>query len=108
MIVPCGHRVLVKQENYDEHDEVFKSARSVGLEIIKDREVRYQAGVDKGIILAIGPNAWAAFDNGLKWAEVGDNVVFAKNAGKTIEDPEDKTSHYVVLNDEDIIAVVKG
>jgi co-chaperonin GroES (HSP10) len=108
MIIPCGHRVLVLQEAYDEHDEVFKSAKSVGIEIIKDKEVRYQASVDKGVILSIGPTAWKDF-GGEHWASVGDTVIFAKNAGKHVQDPDDldETPKHVVLNDEDIIAVVR-
>ena len=106
MIIPAGHRVVVKQEKYEEHDEVFAAAKRAGLEIVKDSNVRYQAGVDKGVIAAIGPTAWKDF-GGVNWAEVGDTVVFAKNAGKTVEDPQDKNTPYVVLNDEDIVAVIK-
>lgn len=106
MIIPAGHRVVVKQEKYDDHDEVFASARKAGLEIVKDRETRYQASVDKGTIVSIGPTAWKDF-GGVNWANVGDVVVFAKNAGKTVEDPQDKQTPYVVLNDEDIVAVIK-
>lgn len=106
MIIPAGHRVVVRQEKYDEHDEVFASAKRVGIEIVKDREVRYQASVDKGTIVSIGPTAWADF-GGVDWAKIGDVVVFAKNAGKTVEDPEDKDTPYVVLNDEDIVAIIK-
>ena len=106
MIIPVGHRVLVKQETYEEADEVFKSAKLAGLEIIKDKQVRYQDSVDKGTVLAVGDTAWRDF-GGSPWAEVGDTVVFAKHAGKKVEDPEDKETHYVVLNDEDIVAVIK-
>lgn len=106
MIIPSGHRVLVRQERYDEHDEVFKSAKAIGLEIVKDKEVRYQASVDKGVVVAIGNTAWKDF-GGTPWAAVGDTVVFAKNAGKSVEDPNDKDTPYVILNDEDIVAVVK-
>lgn len=106
MIIPCGHRVLVKQEKYDEHDEVFKSARSVGIEIIKDKQVRYQASVDKGVVVSMGETAFRDFGSA-PWAAVGDTVVFAKNAGKTVEDPQDKDTPYVVLNDEDIVAIIK-
>ncbi len=106
MIIPSGHRVLVRQERYDEHDEVFKAAKAIGLEIVKDKEVRYQASVDKGVVVAVGSTAWKDF-GGEPWAHVGDVVVFAKNAGKTVEDPNDKDTPYVILNDEDIVAVVK-
>lgn len=106
MIIPAGHRVLVKQDAYDEADEVFRSAKAAGLEIVKDGGVRYQDSVDKGVILAIGPTAWNDF-GGINWASVGDTVVFAKHSGKRVEDPQDKKTHFVVLNDEDIVAVIK-
>jgi co-chaperonin GroES (HSP10) len=107
MIIPAGHRILVKQDAYDEKDEVFRSARAAGIEVIKDKTVRYQESVDVGTIIKVGPTAWKDF-GGSPWAEEGDKVVFAKHAGKRVEDPEDKDSHYVILNDEDIVAIVKG
>ncbi len=106
MIIPVGHRVLVRQERYDEHDEVFRSAKAAGIEIYKDKEVRYQASVDKGTVVAVGETAWKDF-GGIPWAFVGDTVVFAKNAGKPVEDPQNKDIPFVLLNDEDIVAVIK-
>ena len=106
MIIPVGHRVLVKQERYDEHDEVFRAAKAAGLAILKDKEVRYQASVDKGTVISVGPTAWKDFGSE-PWAKVGDVVIFAKNAGKSVEDPADKETPYVLLNDEDIVATLK-
>lgn len=111
-IIPVGHRVLIKQERFDEHDEVMNSAKRAGLEIITDRNVRYQASVDKGEVVAVGPTAWKDFGEE-PWARVGDSVVFTKNAGKIVQDPSEKDvpetarTPYVLLNDEDIIAVLK-
>ena len=48
MIFPCGHRVLVQQELYEENDEVFRRARQAGIEIAKDSNTRYQESVDVG------------------------------------------------------------
>lgn len=107
MIKPCGHRILVRQEEYDEVDEVFKSAKRAGIEVVKSQEIRYQASVDKGQIVEIGSTAWKDFGSE-PWAAVGDMVVFAKNAGKVVEDPENKDAHFVILNDEDIVAIIKG
>ena len=87
---------------------MFKSARAAGIQLVKDKNVRYQDSVDKGVLIAIGPTAWKGNDFGdMPWAEVGDTIVFAKHAGKKVEDPQDKDTHYVVLNDEDICAVIK-
>lgn len=107
MIIPCGHRVLVKQESYEEVDDVFKSAKLAGLEIIKDSQVRYQDSVDKGVIVSVGRTAWKDF-GGEPWAQKGDTIVFAKHSGKKVEDPEDKETHYVLLNDEDVVAVIRS
>lgn len=107
MIIPVGHRVLVRQEKYDEHDEVFKSAKNAGLLLAMDKEVRYQASVDVGTIVSVGKTAWKDF-GGDPWATAGDKVVFAKNSGKRVEDPEDKETPYVLLNDEDIVAIIRG
>lgn len=106
MIFPAGHRILVEQEEYVEHDEVLRSAKRAGIEIVQDKSVRYQESVDKGVILAIGPTAWKDF-GGVNWAEVGDTVVFAKHAGKRVEDPENDKKHLVILNDEDVVAIVR-
>lgn len=107
MIIPVGHRVLVRQEKYDEHDEVFKRAKAAGLEFVKDREVRYQASVDVGTIVSVGKTAWKDFGSE-PWALVGDKVVFAKNSGKHVTDPEDKETPYVLLNDEDVVGIIRG
>ena len=106
MIIPTGHRVLVKQTAYDEKDEVFKSAAKAGIVIQKDPNVRYQESVDEGVIIDVGPTAWKDF-GGEPWAKVGDTIVFAKHAGKKVVDPSDKDTHYVVLNDEDVVAIIK-
>lgn len=107
MIKPVGHRVLVRQESFEETDEVFRSAQRAGIEIIKDKQVRYQESVDIGEVIAVGSTAWKDF-GGEPWAQVGDKIVFAKHAGKRVEDPENKDAHFVVLNDEDVVAIIKG
>lgn len=112
-IVPCGHRVLVRQDKVDEHDIVLKKAREAGLELALDRQTRYQFGVDEGIVVKVGATAWKDF-GGEPWAKEGDRVIFAKNTGKVVVDPsekelkEDDRTPYVILNDEDIVAVVRG
>ena len=104
MIKPVGYRVLVHQENYDEKDDVFRSAREAGIEIVKDKYTRYQESVDVGVVVALGATAWK--EQGHPWAKVGDRIVFAKHAGKKIEDPDDKDKHYVLLNDDDVQAII--
>jgi len=101
-IVPCGHRVLVRPDKVEE-----RTRGGSGLFIPAQSRDREQYAMTFGAILAVGPTAWKAFDDGKPWAKVGDRVSYAKYGGFIIEDPETK-EHYRLLNDEDVIAVVEG
>ena len=103
MIIPDGYRLLIKQDVFDEKDEVLKSAKTniPGFEIIHDKTVRAQESVDSGVVIRLGPKVEQTT------AQVGDKIVFAKHAGKRVEDPEDKTTHYVIINDDDVVAIIK-
>lgn len=119
MLVPSGHRVIVKQDDLEEYDHVRASAAKAGVYLLKDHEEaqRAQNGLDRGTVVGVGPDAWRqfylnchpedAFGKGFKpWAEVGDKVAFAKYSGKFVKDP-DNDETYMVLNDEDIVCVIK-
>lgn len=107
MIIPLIHRIIVKQQKLEETDKDYIRANAAGIIIPKHEDnKRAQAGVDKGVITAIGPTAYKDFgvDSPIK---VGDVIVFAKFSGKIIVDPKDD-EEYVALNDEDIIAIING
>lgn len=111
MIIPCGHRVVVKQEKLEDVDPAYKKAAKVGIVIADtDDKKREQAGLDKGIVISIGPGAFVEFNRNQDlsgpWCAVGDKVAFAKYSGKTVVDPDDQES-YMVLNDEDIVCVIR-
>ena len=97
MIKPAGHRVLVMPDKVDEKNG----------SLYLPQEVRARMGDAQifGTVVALGKNAFKAFDDGHAWCQVGDRVAFAKYGGFIIEDPEDKQL-YRLLNDEDIVAVV--
>ena len=99
MIQPAGHRVLVKVQ---EAEEVTQS----GIIIPKNIADKHTEAGILGVIVAVGPTAWKAFDDGEAWAQVGDKVAFAKYGGFVLEDPETK-EQFRLLNDEDICALVK-
>lgn len=108
MISPCGHRLVVrpfKQVDVDQvvqkHKEFFDS-----LTIINSNQKREDASVDKGMVLSIGPTAWQNDSHGFKpWCAVGDEILFAKFAGKFVTDP-DTDEDVCILNDEDVVAVI--
>lgn len=106
MIKPAGHRVLVECKDITEFDPTYARAKAAGIQIARDHEdhQRRQAGVDKGVVVAVGPTAFKDF-GGEPWCVPGDLIIFAKYAGKIVEDVDQKK--YIVLNDEDICAVIK-
>lgn len=107
MIIPLGHRILVKQASLDEVDETTKKARSMGLVIPESQDkVRQEAAIDVGTVISIGETAFKDF--GGSWGVVpGDTVYFAKYSGKIITDPQTEEK-FVVLNDEDLCAKVQN
>ena len=97
---PAGHRVLVVQDKLEEVDDVYASAKKFGIKLIEDK--REQAGVDTGIVVQLGFNAFKAFDTGEPWCSVGSRVAFARYSGKLIKDGDQE---FMILNDEDILYV---
>lgn len=106
MIIPVLHRILIKQDKLEETNKDYLRARAAGI-VIPDHEdnKRAQAGVDTGIILAIGETAYRDFGT-TPPIKVGDRIAYARYSGKFITDPEDN-EEYVALNDEDIVCIFK-
>jgi co-chaperonin GroES (HSP10) len=104
MIKTPLHRVTVIPFDVDEWDETRKKAKSLGF-ALPDADmggVRAKASVDMGSVFQIGRTAFKDFgDTPIK---VGDTVAYVKNSGKFVKDPFDQ-KEYLVLNDEDIVAI---
>lgn len=104
MLKPCGHRVLIKEEE-------IKTESDGGILLAVDDKIE-RANQTTGTIVDYGFQAWKAFDHnqegncGKPWAQVGDRILFSKYAGKIIEDPDTK-EQFKIINDEDIIAVIQ-
>ena len=109
MIEVRGYHVLVKPDKIEDADPKLKKMKEIGL-IRADHEdaLREQAGIDKGKVIAIGPTAYhnEIAEGRPAWCSVGETVVFAKYAGKAVNDPHDG-EQYLVLKDDDIICAVK-
>lgn len=104
-IIPLLHRIVVKPYDYKEFNKDIQRARNLGLEIPELEEMkRAQASVDQGVVVAIGPTAYRDYNTDVP-VEVGDIVNYARFAGKLIEDGGEKL---VILNDEDLLCIVKG
>lgn len=113
-IAPLGHRILVRKAQIDERDPAFKAAKAAGIIMARDHEdaKRRDAGVDRGWVIEVGPDAHRAFhlnshgtlDNFKPWVKAGDFIAFAKYAGMVIKDGDDE---YIVINDEDVVATLE-
>lgn len=91
-----GHHCLVLP------DEVAEKTKG-GIILAPQSREQEQRAATKGILVDIGPSAWAEFADGEPWAKVGDYVSFAKYAGIEMKGNDGKK--YVLLNDQDILAV---
>ena len=110
MIIPTGHKVLVKL------DPVERRSKGGIITATEANENQHKVGIQRGLVLMTGPSAWKAFRevdegkevNGRAWARTGDYVLFAKFAGRFIDDPfqDDADGHFMIMNDEDIIAIL--
>ena len=96
MIVPLLHRVLVKADKVE-----TKTESGIILTIDEKRE---NAAAETGVILAIGPTCFKDYGGSPTDINVGDKIAFAKYAGKTIKENGEE---FVLLNDEDIVALIK-
>lgn len=102
-----GHRLLVKPDSVKEQVDVPVSLKEGGFEVVKpvDLEKREEAGTQIGTVIQVGPTAFRAFDgsdpNWKPWCKPGDRIIFARYAGKFVDDPETK-ERFFVINDEDV------
>lgn len=107
MIIPAGHRLLVKPQKIEDVDKVYASAAKAGIITLDQTARQEQLAVDKGIVVSIGINAFKAFDDGDPWCVEGDLVAYARYGGKIVQDPE-TNENYIILNDEDVVAIFKN
>lgn len=102
-VLPVGHRILVLPDEVE-----TKSSSGIILAIDEEKE---RAASQFGTVLAIGEGCWVYHTKegtvkDTPWCSVGDKVLFAKYAGRMLDDTE--TGHkLIILNDDDVMAVIK-
>lgn len=101
-IHPVGHRILVKLKEADK-EEVSKGGILLSTGV--DQERRQKATQD-ALVVELGPNAYKAFDDGEPWCSAGDWVKISKYCGEDYTDEVTKEV-FRILNDEDVLAVIK-
>jgi co-chaperonin GroES (HSP10) len=121
MLKVAGHKVLIKHMMFKERMEDFvpKDLKDKGFEIAAsaEQERREEVASEVGTVVGVGPTAWYAFDRYNKdgsinsdwtpWCKLGDQILFARYAGKIVEDPI-TSERFMIINDEDVQAVVTG
>ena len=102
MIKPVLHRILLKPDNVEDADDIVRSAKAAGIEVRLDK--REQAAIETGTVVDIGSTCFQEFGTtpSDQLVNIGSKVIFAKYAGKSVKNGEDK---YLMINDEDIIGV---
>jgi chaperonin GroES len=96
-LVPCGHRIVVRM------DEVERTTPS-GIVVPDEVADREEMSGTRAIVIAVGPSAWGDQRISGQWAKPGDRVMIAKFAGQLWKRNGTK---YRVINDLDVIAVIK-
>ena len=105
MIEPVNHKIVIKPFKITETDVTYKSAIAAGIVLPdEDKRSREQAAVDQGTVVAIGPTVFKDFNAECN-IKVGDEIVYAKYAGKEVEDPE-TLEMLTIINDEDVVAIL--
>ena len=103
MIIPAGHRVLIKPDNPEETDEVYRKAQSFGLILQEDQMKKEKAASTTGVVVSIGSTAWVDY-GGEPWAKVSDRVHYVKYSGVFVKD--DDGVDYAIVNDIDVLGIV--
>lgn len=101
-----GYRVLVKPANLEDIDPVVAAAKQFGIVGLDQDERSRKATIDQGTVLEIGPDAFSTLGKA-PWCKVGDLIAYPKNAGKFIKFSDDPQDLYLIINDEDVVTVLK-
>ena len=103
MIKLLLHHVLLKLDDATEVDETYRRAKALGIHLELDK--REQKAVEYGVVVQVGPTAFIDYGGTPDLLKVGDRVSLNRYAGKSIVDSDG--SEYVVVNDQDILAIVE-
>lgn len=98
MIVPAGHKVLIRPLEVPEMSEG-------GIVLVTDKDKELHATTE-GTVVALGETAYMKVDDGRPWCKPGDRVLYAKYAGAMVKDPTTEED-FVVVHDVDIVCVIQ-
>jgi len=102
MLKAAGYRILVDTGRGDSEVDFGAAGK---FQIVGGDHVGI-AATDVGIVVDMGPTAYKDVGDGTPWCKVGDTIVYGKYGGKIVTDPDTKKK-FVVLNDQEVICIVK-
>lgn len=94
-IEPTGGHILVLPKPTEEVTEG-------GIILTQQTRDDNQRVATEGLLVAVGPSAWADLDDGKPWAAVGDKIIYSRHAGVDMVGDDDED--YVLMNDNDVLA----
>jgi chaperonin GroES len=97
MIVPLLHRILVMPDPVE--------TKTSGGIILAVNEKREQAAAERGTVISVGETAFKDFGGDPSLVQTGTRIYYAKYAGKEVKENDEL---YVLLNDEDVIAIISN
>ena len=105
MLEAKGYRLLVKAK---EVERVSEGGIIVSIEGSKEDRME-QAGNQWGTVVSIGHTCWKGGVDDTPWCDVGDEIIYAKHAGRYVYDPYDAgdEAQYLIINDDDVQCIVK-
>lgn len=97
-----GYRLLLQM---DKIEEVSKG----GIVIARhDGGIRDQAGVEIGVVLDIGPEAYKDTGSGEPWVKIGDKIQVVRYSGVNVEHVYRETGiMYRWVNDRDVLGIIE-
>jgi co-chaperonin GroES (HSP10) len=98
-----GYRILVEVK------EVETISAGGIIIIVNKRDERMEASASQiGVAVQVGHTCWKSSTIEQEpWCYVGDTILFSKHSGRFVYDPEDNDKEYMVIQDTDVIAVIK-
>lgn len=106
-IIPFLHRVLVKPDLIEDVDPTYRAVKAAGLHVAESARKQEQGGVSTGTVLAVGPTCFVDYHGQPADLQIGTKVIFARYGGKDVPNPENEEESLKLLQDEDILGVIK-
>jgi len=98
MLTPILHRIILKLDSIEE-------VTAGGIVIPKEFVDKERKAVEIGTIISMGDTVFKDYGGSIDTVKVGDRVLIAKYSGKDVEDIDG--TKYVVINDEDVLVIIK-